>query len=120
MQSPAPLAFEIGDTLSVVEPLDPVKARRIIWVVLLILAGMQAWASRFTTTPDGMSYVDLSDAVVTGHLGQLVNAYWSPMYPALIGVLRLVVPGPYWEYPAHHLPNLLPSPPPILPFAHFL
>ncbi len=120
MQSPAPLAFEIGDTLSVVEPLDPVKARRIIWVVLLILAGMQAWASRFTTTPDGMSYVDLSDAVVTGHLGQLVNAYWSPMYPALIGVLRLVVPGPYWEYPVQHLLNLLLFAASILGFEYFL
>src|SRR4051812_2426592 len=91
-----------------VEPLDPAKARRIIWVVLIVLAALQAWSARFAITPDGVSYVDLSDAVVSGHLGDLVNAYWSPLYPALLGLLRLVIrPSPYWEFGAVHLLNLL-------------
>jgi len=92
----------------VVEPLDPGKARRFIWVVLLILAGLQAWTARFTATPDGISYVDLSDAVVSGHIGQIVNAYWSPLYPALVGVLRLIFgPGAYWEFAILHALNWL-------------
>jgi hypothetical protein len=37
-----------------------------------------------------MSYLDLSDAVVTGRWTRLVNLYWSPAYPVLIGVARLV------------------------------
>jgi hypothetical protein len=121
MEPPAAPASQIDDGLPVVEPVIPVKARGIIWLGLLILAGMQAWASRFTTTPDGMSYVDLSDAVVGGHLGQLVNAYWSPLYPVLLGLLRLVLrPGPYWEYPVQHLLNLLLFAGSILGFEYFL
>lgn len=35
-----------------------------------------------------MSYLDLSDAVVSGRWADLVNLYWSPLYPFLIGVVR--------------------------------
>src|SRR5216684_5364061 len=119
MESSAAPTSPIDDDRPGVEPVVP--ARPIIWVALLILAGMQAWAARFTTTPDGMSYVDLSDAVVHGRLGQLVNAYWSPLYPACLGLLRLVLrPGPYWEYPVQHLLNLLLFAGSILGFEYFL
>src|SRR5450756_937717 len=108
MESSVAPDSRVDDDRLVVAPLDPVKARRVIWVVLVILAGLQAWAARFTATPDGISYVDLSDAVVNGHLGEIVNAYWSPLYPALLGVLRLVFrPGPYWEFALAHLLNVL-------------
>ena len=104
-----------------VEPLDPAKARRVIWVALLILGGLQAWTSRFATTPDGMSYVDLSDAIVTGRVGNIVNAYWSPLYPALIGLLRLVFrPSAYWEYALVHLLNLVLFAASIAAFGYFL
>ena len=105
----------------VVQPLDPAKARRVVWIVLLVLAGMQAWAGRFAATPDGMSYVDLSDAIVSGHLSAIVNAYWSPLYPALLGALRLIFrPGPYWENAMLHLLNFLLFAASIAGFEYFL
>lgn len=58
--------------------------------MILALAAFQAYAHRYTIGPDGISYLDLSDAVVNGRWSQLVNLYWSPLYPALIGLARLV------------------------------
>src|SRR5438045_4105544 len=54
--------YDDGAT-SVTEPVDPVKARRVIWSVLLTLAALQAWSARFVMTADGVSYVDLGDAI---------------------------------------------------------
>ena len=86
--------------------MKPVRAGA--WVVLLALAGAQAWSSRFYATPDGVSYMDLSDAVLSGRWGELLNAYWSPLYPALIGAFRAILhPTPYWEFAVAHLLNLL-------------
>ena len=83
------------------------KVRAGAWVVLLALAGAQAWSARFYATPDGVSYMDLSDAVLSGEWRELLNAYWSPLYPALIGLLRAVLrPTAYWEFAVAHLLNL--------------
>ena len=83
------------------------KVRAGAWVVLLALAGAQAWSARFYATPDGVSYMDLSDAVLNGQWSELLNAYWSPLYPALIGVLRaLFHPTAYWEFAIPHLLNI--------------
>src|SRR5690348_8224308 len=82
------------------------KVRAGAWVVLLALAGAQAWSARFYATPDGVSYMDISDAVLSGQWRELLNAYWSPLYPALIGLLRLVLhPTAYWEFGVAHLLN---------------
>lgn len=64
--------------------------RRIAWVLVVALAAFQAYAQRYAVGPDGVAYLDLSDAVVTGHWSGLVNLYWSPLYPLLIGVARIV------------------------------
>ena len=58
--TPAP-ELRTGDDRPVVQSVDPVKARRVIWIFLLIFAGLQAWAARFSAPPDGVSYVDLSE-----------------------------------------------------------
>jgi hypothetical protein len=84
------------------------KVRAGAWVVLLALAGAQAWSARFYATPDGVSYMDISDAVLSGQWRELLNAYWSPLYPALIGMLRAVLrPSAYWEFGVAHLLNFL-------------
>jgi len=57
-------------------------------MVLLAGALLQAWSDRHGITPDGVSYLDLSDAVVDGSWRGLVNAYWSPLYPLLLGLAR--------------------------------
>ena len=83
------------------------KLRVVAWLVLLGLAAYQAYAQRYVISPDGVSYLDLSDAIVTGHLSRLVNLYWSPLYPALIGVARLLTgAGPRTEVALVHAVNL--------------
>ena len=82
------------------------------WALLLATAALQAWLFRNETSPDGVAYLDLSDAVVSGRLGDLVNGYWSPMYPVIIGVLRLIVSptalaNPQFEFAIVHVANLL-------------
>jgi hypothetical protein len=84
------------------------KVRAGAWVILLALAAAQAWSARFYITPDGVSYMDLSDAVIDGRWRELLNAYWSPLYPALIGFIRaLTRPTPYWEFAVTHALNFL-------------
>jgi hypothetical protein len=84
------------------------KVRAGAWVMLLALAGAQAWSARFYITPDGVSYMDLSDAVINGQWRELLNAYWSPLYPALIGLIRAAArPTPYWEFVVVHALNFV-------------
>lgn len=78
------------------------------WAILLALAAFQAYAQRFVISPDGVSYLDLSDAVVTGQWSRLVNLYWSPLYPVVIGIGRVVAhAGPGSEIPVIHAMNVL-------------
>ena len=114
-------AAHVDDEHRAVEPLDAAKTPWGIWSILLILGSLQAWAARFSVTPDGVSYIDLSDGVVTGRLGDVVNAYWSPLYPLLLGVLRLILrPTAYWEFAVIHLLNLLLFAASIAAFEYFL
>lgn len=88
------------------------RLRVVAWSILLLLAAAQGWIFRHTVSPDGVAYLDLSDAVVHGRFGELVNAYWSPVYPALIGVTRILVSAtpfgaPYWEFALVHAVNIL-------------
>lgn len=78
------------------------------WVAILALAAFQAYAQRFSIGPDGISYLDLSDAVVTGRWSTLVNLYWSPLYPVLVGVGRAIAgAGPRWEVVTMHVVNFV-------------
>jgi len=82
--------------------------RLIAWISIVALALFQAYAQRFSIGPDGMSYLDLSDAVVDGRWSTLVNLYWSPLYPLLVGVGRLVAgSGPRWEVVTMHAVNVV-------------
>jgi hypothetical protein len=75
----------------------------VAWLALLGLAAFQAYAHRYIVGPDGVSYLDLSDAVTTGHWSRLLNLYWSPLYPALIGIGRaLTRASPATEIPVIH------------------
>jgi len=86
-------------------PLPTRRTRIVAWIVILAIAAYQAYAQRFVIGPDGISYLDLSDAVTTGEWSRLLNLYWSPLYPFLVGILRLVFPSAYWEIAVAHLLN---------------
>lgn len=84
------------------------RIRAIAWLAILALGGFQSYAQRYAMSPDGVAYLDLSDAVVRGHWAGLVNGYWSPLYPALIGIARVIVrPSPAAEFTTLHLLNFV-------------
>jgi hypothetical protein len=87
------------------------RVRVVARCVLLALAVVQGWTFRHSVSPDGIAYLDLSDAVVDGSIGELVNGYWSPAYPALIGAVRWLLSAtplgtPYWEFALVHAVNV--------------
>jgi hypothetical protein len=82
------------------------------WAAILGMGAAQGWFFRHKVSPDGVSYLDLSDAVVHGRFGDLVNGYWSPLYPVVIGLLRVCVSWtplsqPYWEFLLLHVASLI-------------
>ncbi|HLA89927.1 MAG TPA: hypothetical protein VJL28_05825 [Gemmatimonadaceae bacterium] len=69
------------------------RARRIGLGVLLALGAMDAWFfQRWNVDPDGVSYVDLAIGFAARGPSALVSAYWSPLFPALLGLGYKVVP----------------------------
>lgn len=78
------------------------------WAVALALGAAQAWATRFTMNPDGVSYLDIGDAYWRGDWRNAINAYWSPLYSWILGFfLKVFKPSMYWQYPVVHLINFL-------------
>lgn len=77
-------------------------------LIAVVLGGFHAVAERHVMGSDGISYLDLSDAFRTGDWRAGVNSYWSPLYPAVLGlVLGLTRPSPYWEFAIVHLTNFI-------------
>lgn len=85
---------------------------RLGWSILLLLALLQAWLFRHAISPDGVAYLDLSDAIVQGRPGELVNGYWSPLYPTLVGLIRALLSwtplgDARWEFAILHVANFV-------------
>ena len=77
-------------------------------VICLLFAGVYAWADRHSMNPDGLSYLDMGSESLKSGPSSLVNGYWSPLYPALIGLTFAVVrPSLSAEFPVVHLVNFL-------------
>jgi hypothetical protein len=75
------------------------------WGIVAALGLLQAWAYRNSMNPDGISYLEIGRAGISGWHG-FVSAYWSPLYPFLLSlVLRWFNPSPFWEFPATHFLN---------------
>lgn len=82
--------------------------RSACWSVLLVLGAAQAWATRFTMNPDGVSYLDIGDAYWRCDWQNAINAYWSPLYSWILGFfINVIKPTAYWEFPLVHLVNFL-------------
>jgi len=76
------------------------------WGTVAALGLLQAWTHRHAMNPDGISYLEIGQAGISGWHA-FVNAYWSPLYPFFLSiVLRWFRPSPFWEFPAAHFLNL--------------
>ena len=79
---------------------------RYLILASVALALVHTWVGRHAMNPDGMSYLDVGDSFFRRDWGNAVNAWWSPLYPWVVGlVLGVVKPPPSWEFPLVHLVN---------------
>lgn len=82
------------------------RTRVLFWASAVALGLAQAWANRHFMSSDGISYLDMGDAFIRRDWHMFVNAWWSPLYPILLGSMRaLLRPSPYWEFTCVHLLN---------------
>src|SRR5690349_12881054 len=69
--------------------LPQARAWRLLWYVtppLVVVGIWQCVATGEGINADGISYLDLARQYSTGNISAVTNGYWSPAYPALIGV----------------------------------
>lgn len=79
---------------------------RILALTTIGLGVIHAWIGRFSMNPDGMSYLDVGAAFFRRDWAHAVNAYWSPLYPWILGiVVGIIKPSPEQEFPLVHLVN---------------
>src|ERR1700721_3185402 len=77
-----------------------VRLTRLVCRILFIsFALLETWSQRRFINEDGVSYLDMSDALRRHNWHLLVNPIWSPLYPLLPGLGR----GPrrppgFWEF----------------------
>lgn len=95
---------------SLVQPFIAVKIPgELAWFAFSVLLGIVcAWAGRYSMNPDGISYLDLGDYYLRADWSNVANAYWSPMYPWLLGIaMRVLKPSAWWQFPLVHGVNFL-------------
>jgi hypothetical protein len=81
---------------------------KIFWIFTVLLGLLQFWIGRHMMNTDGISYSDMGEAISHGHWKAAINGYWNPLYPAALGLGRLVFrPSPYWEFTVSHLMNFV-------------
>jgi hypothetical protein len=84
------------------------RLRALFWSLATLLGALQVWAHRNEVSPDSISYIELAWASVRGGLHQIVNAYWSPLYPFLLTLpFGYFHPSPKWEFTTVHLLNFV-------------
>lgn len=81
------------------------RISRLVPAVLALMLGAQAFAARGVLTPDGVSYLDLAQAVRSGQWSRFINGYWSPLYPLLISAIAPALPDRFGLLMALHLLN---------------
>jgi hypothetical protein len=88
------------------------RLSRRLWLgyLLLCLVGAAGYAryDPYLMDGDSVSFFDIADALRLGHWGVAVNAYWNPLYPALLAVTQMLAQPSRWhELEAYAHLNLL-------------
>lgn len=77
-------------------------------LVVVFLGALYAWDGRNAhMVGDGISYLDMADAIAHGHWAAGANATWSPLYPLILAGALAFRPSGYWEPTAVHFVNFL-------------
>jgi hypothetical protein len=79
------------------------------WSALAVLcAAIHCWFDRHSMNPDGMAYLDMASESLKSGPSNLVNGYWSPLYPAVISLIFAILrPSAALEFPLLHFTNFL-------------
>ena len=86
----------------------PRALRLACWLLGLIIAGLQAFATRHVMNPDALSYLDLARAFLAQDFETAISPYWGPLYPSLLALgLRFARPSPAWVFPMVHAVNFV-------------
>ncbi len=75
-----------------------------------VVGGLHTWAAAtsHSMNADGVSYLDIGDAVFQGDWVVGLSSVWSPLYAWILGaVMWLFNPLMQWEFPLVHLVNYL-------------
>ena len=84
------------------------RVRTIGWCVLVGFGLIELAYGRHAMQSDGISYLDMGDAILRGDWTMAANAYWSPLYPFLEGLaLKVLRPSAPWEFTVVHCVNFL-------------
>ena len=83
-----------------------------MWLLYLVLCMLGALGyaryDPYLMDGDSVSFFDIADALRLHHWGLAVNAYWNPLYPALLATTQTVLHPSRWnELQAYALLNLL-------------
>jgi hypothetical protein len=82
----------------------------IVFMLLAISLGVvHTWAaiSSHSMNADGIAYLDIGDAYLSGDWANAINPVWSPLYSWILGFgLIMVNPSMQWEFTLVHLINL--------------
>jgi len=57
---------------------------------VLVFGTVALWLAREAMNPDGVAYLDASDVYLNGGWPASQTGYWSPLYPTLLAVGRLI------------------------------
>lgn len=79
------------------------------FVLLCLLGGLgYARFDPYLMDGDSVSFMDIADGLRSHHAGIAVNAYWNPLYPALLAVAQTIARPTRWnELPAYTYLNVL-------------
>jgi hypothetical protein len=81
---------------------------RALLLYCLLCGAVQTWAYRHAMNADGLAYLDLGDAWMKLDLKSVVNSYWSPVYPLLLGLAnRVGGQDPLNEFVRAHVVNFV-------------
>lgn len=98
--------------------------RRVILLALVLLLALVTLRNIVVAdrvVPDGLNYLDMADAFRRGDFGLAINAYWSPLYPAVLAfALALTQATRASEPVAAHAANLIIFIGALLAFRSFL
>jgi hypothetical protein len=84
----------------------PRAFRPACWLVVLVVAGLQAFATRHAVNPDGLAYLDIARAFLALNFERAIDSHWGPLYPSLLALaLHLTRPSPAWVIPMAHAVN---------------